>query len=264
MSLVDSAVVVEACDEMPSGLLVQTVARALSHLIDESPVQKEALHVFDSSRIPRISVEDYLERLLMTFECCNTSFIGAVVLLDRLLLNRRLQGREPQRLTAWNIHRLFCTCLVTSVKYNEDFVCGISHYAKAGGVQAKELASMERFLLTALDFDLRARPEQFWSYVCAFRALGAVRSVVPKAARRSLARRPSLASCSASLVPRDESARVAVDSAAPRKLLGSGTTSSLLDKGLLRWLPRVCVQFCSSVSQEIACSLSASLRAENP
>jgi len=163
-------------EELKGSTLVDSISRALACAIAfpaQEKAQEKTLNVFDSSEIPRLSVLDYLRRLRTTFRCCDSTFVGALVILDRLLTNCRNTGREPQRVTAWNVHRLFFTCLVASVKFNEDHVYTNRHYAKAGGVQPRELGGLERFLLGALDFDLCTKPEQFWSYVAALRALDA-------------------------------------------------------------------------------------------
>eukprot|EP00411_Alexandrium_monilatum_P036337 CAMPEP_0175338728 /NCGR_PEP_ID=MMETSP0095-20121207/4981_1 /TAXON_ID=311494 /ORGANISM="Alexandrium monilatum, Strain CCMP3105" /LENGTH=179 /DNA_ID=CAMNT_0016636133 /DNA_START=24 /DNA_END=560 /DNA_ORIENTATION=- len=147
LSLVDSAVAVVPCDELPTSELIDSISRVLGRLVDTAPPQTGPSHLFDSSTVPSISVASYLQRLQVTFQCCNASFIGALVILDRLLLNCRMHGQEPQHVTPWNFHRLFLTCLVSSVKYNEDDVASTRQYAKAGGVQPRELGCLERFLL---------------------------------------------------------------------------------------------------------------------
>lgn len=167
------------CEELSTPLLIASISRALTCSVAAAPLQQKPNNVFDSREVPRVPIGRYLQRLQMTFGCCDAAFVGALVVLDRFLARRRAQGQEPQQLTAWNVHRLFLTCLVASVKYNEDCVFGNWHYAKAGGVQLRELNCLERFLLLALDFDLRAHPEQFSAYKAALQALAALGDGLP-------------------------------------------------------------------------------------
>jgi len=123
--------------------------------------------VFDSSSIPPVGIDKYLMRLRFHFKCSDSTFIAALVIVDRLL--EYDGGRLP--LTMQNVHRIFFASLVVAVKYHEDLVYANSHYAKAGGVHLREVNRMERVLLGALDFDLRIAPEQYEMYEAALLAL---------------------------------------------------------------------------------------------
>lgn len=105
------------------------------------------------------------------FRCSDAAFLIALILLDRYLADNASRGQDPQRLTKWNVHRLFLASLVVTVKYNEDFVFGNSHYAKAGGVHLREVNRLERFFLRGLDYNLHVQPEQYEFYENALEAL---------------------------------------------------------------------------------------------
>lgn len=172
--------------------LVESVAQALSFAISDpaghtswahsqlfSPCKRHrgaeetrrAATVFDSSAIPPIGVVKYLMRLSAGFQCSDESFIAALIVVDRLLAYDG--GRLP--LTMRNVHRVFLASLVVAVKYNEDLVYSNSRYAKAGGVQLREVNRLERVILTALDFDLRVDPEEYKLYEAALHALAGSR-----------------------------------------------------------------------------------------
>eukprot|EP00440_Ansanella_granifera_P031594 gb/GFBE01034294.1/.p1 GENE.gb/GFBE01034294.1/~~gb/GFBE01034294.1/.p1 ORF type:complete len:366 (+),score=30.24 gb/GFBE01034294.1/:1-1098(+) len=121
---------------------------------------RQAATVFDSSAIPPITVDKYLLRLSATFRCSDTTFIAALIIVDRLL--EYDGGRLP--LTMSNVHRIFLASLVVAVKYHEDLVYSNKHYAKAGGVHLREVNRLERVLLASLDFNLRIEPEQYKLY----------------------------------------------------------------------------------------------------
>lgn len=121
---------------------------------------RQAATVFDSSSVPRITIERYLLRLQAGFKCSDVTFIAALILVDRLL--EFDGGRLP--LTLWNVHRIFLASLVVAVKYHEDLVYSNKHYAKAGGVHLREVNRLERVLLLSLDYNLRIEPEQYRLY----------------------------------------------------------------------------------------------------
>lgn len=165
--------------------LVESVAQALSWAINDPlghsdfisqnfatnlllRTQEDTRHaatVFDSSAIPPITVDKYLQRLCATFRCSDASFVAALIIVDRLL--EFDGGRLP--LTMRNVHRIFLASLIVSVKYNEDLVYSNSHYAKAGGVHLREINRLERVLLQSLDFNVKVEPEQYQLYEDALR-----------------------------------------------------------------------------------------------
>lgn len=171
--------------ELSMPALVQSVARALECSIAASPKEGERTKsVFDSCALPTASVRSYLRRLQRTFQCCGSTFVGSLVILDRFLVSRRARREEPQYLTDLNVHRLFLTCLLVSVKFNEDCVFKNSQYAKAGGLHVHELNQLERLLAEALDFNLRVHPAQYQLYEHVVQRLSAAPS--PSAARKRI------------------------------------------------------------------------------
>lgn len=163
-------------DEVLSGSpLVASVARALRCAIAFSPPDVPR-GIFDSCRVPGVSLEKYISRLQASYNCSDGSLVSALVLLDRFLggdSSGRANGEEPICLTWLNVHRLFLACFVVSVKYNEDSSHGNVHYAKGAGIWARELSRMERALVQALDYNLRVTPEQYALYQATLRSLGA-------------------------------------------------------------------------------------------
>lgn len=158
-----------------SAELISGVARALvlaiespKHPAADSVSVKAAPGIFDSSVVPNISVERYLQRLKAVFDCSDAVFVLALIMIDRLLEKESI---EPQRITMQNVHRLYLASLIVTVKYNEDLVYGNSHYARAGGIQLREVNRLERFFLRALDYDFHVQPEQYHLYERALRVL---------------------------------------------------------------------------------------------
>lgn len=187
--------------------LVESVAHALSCAIDHRAGQscfghnssfykcnrsvaqtRHAAAVFDSSVIPPIGIDKYLVRLNSTFKCSDATWIAALILVDRLL--EYDGGHLP--LTMRNVHRIFLASLVVAVKFHEDLVYSNKHYAKAGGVQLREVNRLERVLLMTLDFNLRVHPDQYRIYEATLYAThGSLK--VPSNAGTGNAHKPSTA-----------------------------------------------------------------------
>lgn len=167
----------------PGAVLVESVAQALTWAINDptghhswkKSVRKntvqtickgycwtedamQAVTVFDSSTIPPIGIQQYLKRLHRNFECSDATFIAALIVVDRTLEYNGVP------LTMRNVHRIFFASLVVAVKYHEDLIFSNNHYARAGGVNLREVNRLERVLLMSLDFDLRIEPDQYWLY----------------------------------------------------------------------------------------------------
>lgn len=190
-----------------SAALVESVAQALSWAINDplghsdfipqnyaakallrtQEHTRQAATVFDSSAIPPITVDKYLQRLCATFRCSDASFIAALIIVDRLL--EFDGGRLP--LTMRNVHRIFLASLIVSVKYNEDLVYSNSHYAKAGGVHLREINRLERVLLQSLDFNLKIETEQYELYEDALQNMNISRKPVDVSA--GVSNQPSVA-----------------------------------------------------------------------
>lgn len=166
-------------DDLPppdSTELVRCVARALVLAI-ESPRHPSSVDstqagpgIFDSSVVPNISVERYLQRLKAVFECSDAIFVLALITVDRLLEKESLEPL-PHRITMMNVHRLYFAALIVNCKFNEDLVYGNSHYARAGGIQLREVNRLERFLVRALDYDFHVKPDVYHLYERSLRVL---------------------------------------------------------------------------------------------
>jgi len=176
------------CGGYPSSgpSVVECVSRALIAAMEEGHLEgviapeawKQNPDIFDSSQVPGITIQNYLKRLQACFRCSDAALVGALISMDRFLERCESAGKEPRRVTKWNVHRLFFACLVVTVKYNEDLIYGNNHYAKSGGIHVREVNRMERFLLMGLDYHLRVQPEQYDFYESVLLRMGSTTEAV--------------------------------------------------------------------------------------
>jgi hypothetical protein len=131
-------------------------SQTLLNLCNPGPVP---LTVFDSHRLPEMSLDVYVDRLLRYLCRGEETFILALVYVDRLL------SKWPYwRLTSFNIHRVVLTCLLLAVKINEDEVRSNHYYARVGGVSLTELNRLEAVLCAALDWRLYVSTDVYAHY----------------------------------------------------------------------------------------------------
>ena len=103
---------------------------------------------FVHEHAPKISIFDYLLRIQKYSNIENSSFIIALIYIDRICTKKRII------LTKYNIHRILFTAILIAAKYNEDIIYDNLYYSKIAGVEIKELLVLENTFLNYIDFDL--------------------------------------------------------------------------------------------------------------
>lgn len=105
--------------------------------------------IFFSQLPQKISLQFFVNRLVLYSNCSPSAFIVMLIYLDRV------QRRCPALLlNELNCHRLVLTSLVLAIKFIDDDVFPNSHYAAVGGVGIDELNNLELTLLSAISWDL--------------------------------------------------------------------------------------------------------------
>ncbi|KPA84590.1 putative mitochondrial Cyc2-like cyclin [Leptomonas pyrrhocoris] len=131
--------------EMP--LLAQYCALALQLRCDKNQdADQNFRSCFHSSRVPSISLWDYVRRFAKYSICSEECFIIAMVLMDRYV------GRTRVPITLRNVHRLYITAMTLSVKLRDDAYYSNAYYASIGGVLNGELNVLELELLDTVQW----------------------------------------------------------------------------------------------------------------
>lgn len=105
---------------------------------------------FHSRTIPRIDIEPYVRRIHKYAPFPSHCLINSMIYLDRL----SAKGNHSLLLNSYNAHRLIFTSLVISIKFHCDNMYRNTHYARVGGVGAKELKCMEFDFLAYLNYEI--------------------------------------------------------------------------------------------------------------
>ena len=138
------------------------IAKLLTDICEEGKTNSEAnlllIKPFISKKIPSITINDYIDRLLKYSKVSEEIFILVLIYID--LLNRHYKIN----LNYNNIHKLILASFIVTVKFHEDEHYSLKYYAKLGGISLKEIINLEYVFLTLLDFRLYISEELFQKY----------------------------------------------------------------------------------------------------
>ena len=139
-----------------------TMADLLTDICEESSKDKgtnnKLIKPFLSKKIPSISIEKYLVRLVSHSKMEISTLILILIYIDKICKNNKF------RLNFFNIHKFIVTSMLVSIKYNEDDFFSNSFYAKVGGVSITELNHLEYEFLSLIDFDLYVDDDLYSKY----------------------------------------------------------------------------------------------------
>ena len=116
------------------------------------------MEIFNTSKKPSVPVKKFLERVVKYCQPEPSTFITSLIYLDNILL------KTKTKLTCMNSYKLFYTCFVLSMKFNEDRHNSNKFYAKVCGVNFNDFLLMEYRALKYLDFSLYIETETYELY----------------------------------------------------------------------------------------------------
>ena len=131
--------------------LLKEISEILTSIIQNNRKNKNGKKdnsPFVHEHAPKISIFDYLLRIQKYSNIENSSFIIALIYIDRICTKKRII------LTKYNIHRILFTAILIAAKYNEDIIYDNLYYSKIAGVEIKELLVLENTFLNYIDFEL--------------------------------------------------------------------------------------------------------------
>ena len=149
-------------DKINEQRALNTMSDLLTDICEESSKDKDTnnklIKPFLSKKIPSISIEKYLVRLVSHSKMEISTLILILIYIDKICKNNKF------RLNFFNIHKFIVTSMLVSIKYNEDDFFSNSFYAKVGGVSITELNHLEYEFLSLIDFDLYVDDDLYSKY----------------------------------------------------------------------------------------------------
>ena len=87
-----------------------------------------------------------------------TTLTLALIYIDRLCRKKKIL------LTEYNVHRILFVSVLAALKYNEDKFYSNVYYAKIGGLEIKQLNTLEIEFVIGINFDLFVDNKIFEKY----------------------------------------------------------------------------------------------------
>lgn len=112
--------------------------------------------VFHTAKRPRISLEEYTERLCQFMHCDPDCYVLALIYLERIA--------QKGALDEGSVHRCLLLSMVLAAKFWDDDRCKNTFYAQVGGVTVEELNDLEVRFLRLLEFQLCVQQEVYEDY----------------------------------------------------------------------------------------------------
>ena len=142
-----------------------SISLAIEQLLSEnrkqkyyaSKIREQSKMIFSSNSIPKISILEYLNRIVNYTKIEDSTLITAIIYLD-------LVGQNEIYLTDYNIHTLLLICILIAIKMNEDSIYTNDYYAQVAGISVKKLNKIEHEFLNMNKFKLFVDKDLFDKY----------------------------------------------------------------------------------------------------
>ena len=110
--------------------------------------EKNLLNSFISRKIPKISIKDFIDRLLKYSKTFHEIAVIIFIYIDKICNKHKIN------LNYYNIHKLILAAFIVAIKFHEDEYYSMNYYAKLGGISNKEAIKLEYEFISLIDFKL--------------------------------------------------------------------------------------------------------------
>ena len=124
--------------------------------------EKNLLNSFISRKIPKISIKDFIDRLLKYSKTFHEIAVIIFIYIDKICNKHKIN------LNYYNIHKLIFAAFIVAIKFHEDENYSMSYYAKLGGITNKEAIKLEYEFISLIDFKLFVEQkvyDKYYSYL---------------------------------------------------------------------------------------------------
>jgi hypothetical protein len=133
--------------------IIKSITHNLREIIKENIHNNQMKYVVKSdlfylSRLPPISIEDYIKRIFNYTKMNLSSLILSIIYIDRFCES------NGYILSLNNIHRILLAACLLSIKFNEDININTKYYANVAGVSVTDLNNLEYYFYVKLKFSL--------------------------------------------------------------------------------------------------------------
>lgn len=114
------------------------------------------INTFLSNKVPKLSINDYIERIVSCLEIDNSTIVVTIIYLARI--------KTYFTLNQQNIHKACAACFLLALKYNNDELASTYVYSKAVGIKIIDVIALENAALNILNFNLYVDYNDFNMY----------------------------------------------------------------------------------------------------
>jgi hypothetical protein len=150
--------------QKPIYKIAQSISNILEKYINISKninmkISKEfsLFEVFYNYEIPEISIDKYLQRIILYTNIEENTLVSSLIYIDRLCI-------KNIPVNIYTIHKLLFSCILIALKVNEDCFYKNNYYSEISGIPLKELNQLEYNLLILLDFQTNISLKVFNEY----------------------------------------------------------------------------------------------------
>ena len=147
--------------------IIRSIARNLKEIIKDNIlnnqmkfIQKDILYY---KNIPSISIEDYIYRIYKNTKMNLSTLIISIIYIDRFC------ELNSYYISMNNIHNIFLTACLLSLKFNEDKTISSKYYSYVAGIPVFILNNFEFYFCQKLKFSFFVEPnlyQQYFEYFC--------------------------------------------------------------------------------------------------
>ena len=134
------------------------IAERLSRIIEEivDKEQESTNSILDNKTTPKISIKDYLIRIMKYCKITKSTVVICLALIDRIPDNFII--------SLYNVHKIILACMLVSCKMNEDKTHTNFYFSKVGGLNLLELNLIEIDFLTLIEYNIYVDKETYTLY----------------------------------------------------------------------------------------------------
>ena len=121
-------------------------------------LKKQKSMLFSLKQLPKISVGDFIYRIVYYAKIEDATLISGLIYLDRFCKKKKII------LTEYNIHRLLFISILVASKFLEDKYFTNIFYSKICGIKIEILNKMEYEFVCGLNFEMYIEKDFFYKY----------------------------------------------------------------------------------------------------
>ena len=136
--------------------IINIYSYILNKCIEITPLNYKDDSIFHNSKIPKIVITEYLNRIIEYSNVEENTLICSLIYIEEI--------RKKIKLTNFNIHKILFTAIITAIKFNEDKIFNNNFYSLIGGISKEKLLELEYHFLILMDFKLYINENKFKTY----------------------------------------------------------------------------------------------------